>query len=170
MLDPHSPIELTITLQTLKLKEEIIMLNNCVIMGRITKDLEMRQVGDGNAAVNFTVAVDRDYKTKSGETMTDFIPCQAYGKTAEFIGKYFGKGRMINVIGSFRSNPYKDKDGNNRIIYCLQAEKVNFTGEPKKDASIQPQNNYVSDAPIEAPDDFPSFDSFNGDFDDGDVF
>ena len=143
------------------------MLNICTIMGRITKDLEVRQVGDGNAAVNFTVAVDRDYKSKSGETLTDFVPCQAYGKTAEFIGKYFGKGRMINIIGSFRSNPYTDKDGNNRTIYCLQAEKVNFTGEPKKDASSQAQNNYAADVPAPADDDFPSFDSFDsGSFDD----
>jgi len=147
-------------------------LNLMTIMGRITKDLEMRQVNGGNAAVNFTVAVDRNYKNKDGSTTTDFVPCQAYGKTAEFICKYFGKGRMINCVGSFRSNPYTDKNGESRTIYCMQVETANFTGEPKKDS---PQENPTAPAPsgnTEYPPlgDFSSFEDF-GSFDAGeDIF
>ena len=147
-------------------------LNLMTIMGRITKDLEMRQVNGGNAAVNFTVAVDRNYKNKDGSTTTDFVPCQAYGKTAEFICKYFGKGRMINCVGSFRSNPYTDKNGESRTIYCMQVETANFTGEPKKEET---QSASTGGNSSENPSEYPSIGDFNsfedfGNFEEDDVF
>ena len=91
------------------------MLNHITIMGRLTRDPELRRTGSGVAVASFTVAVDRDFPSKEGgEKETDFIDCVAWRNTGEFVGKYFTKGRMAVVSGKLQIRGWTDKDGNKR--------------------------------------------------------
>ena len=103
------------------------MLNHIVIMGRLTRDPELRRTGSGIAVANFSVAVDRDFAGKeSGEKETDFIDCVAWRQAGEFVSKYFTKGRMIVVSGRLQIRPWKDKDGNPRRTAEIVADNVYF--------------------------------------------
>lgn len=106
------------------------MLNRVILMGRITKDLEIRQSQSGTAVLRFTVAVDRPQK--NGEKSADFINCIAFGQTAEFIGKYFGKGRMIAIEGNIKTGRY-EKEGITFYTSDVIVERTSFTGEPKNE-------------------------------------
>ena len=106
-------------------------MNNICLTGRITKELELKKTTSGVSVVSFSVAVDRDYKV-NGEKATDFIPCVAWRGTAEFVSKYFQKGDMIAIVGSLESRKYTDKDGNNRTVWEVKAEKANFCGGKKE--------------------------------------
>ena len=109
------------------------MLNHIVIMGRLTRDPELRRTGSGIAVASFTLAVDRDYSPKDGgERETDFIDCVAWRSTGEFVSKYFSKGRMAVVSGRLQIRSWKDKDGNNRRSAEVVADNVYF-GESKRD-------------------------------------
>ena len=91
------------------------MLNHIVIMGRLTRDPELRHTQAGTAVASFTVAVDRDFKNKeTGERVTDFIDCVAWRSTGEFVSKYFAKGRMAVVEGRLQLRDWTDKEGNKR--------------------------------------------------------
>ena len=91
------------------------MLNHITIMGRLTRDPELRRTGSGIAVASFTVAVDRDFGGKdSGEKETDFIDCVAWRQTGEFVSKHFTKGRLIVVSGRLQIRAWTDKDGNKR--------------------------------------------------------
>lgn len=108
------------------------MLNHITIMGRLTRDPELRRTGTGLAVASFTVAVDRDWPNKeTGEKETDFIDCVAWRQTGEFVSKYFAKGSMIVVSGRLQIRPWVDKDGNKRKSAEIVAENVYF-GESKK--------------------------------------
>lgn len=109
------------------------MLNHITLMGRLTKDPELRSTMSDKNVANFTVAVDRDYNSGS-EKQTDFIECVAWKGTAEFVSKYFRKGSMIIVVGKLQSRKWQDRDGNNRINWEVVADSVYF-GESK---NIQP--------------------------------
>ena len=92
------------------------MLNQITIMGRLTRDPELRRTQAGVSVCTFTVAVDRDFQSRdSQEKQTDFIDVVAWRQTAEFVSKYFAKGRMIVVDGSLQSRKWQDKNGQNRI-------------------------------------------------------
>lgn len=104
-------------------------LNQVIIMGRITKELEIKQTPSGTAVLSFTVAVDR--YSKDTEKAADFISCVAWNKTAEFIAKYFGKGRMIAIIGTLHSRTYDDKNGTKHYVTEVYVDSADFTGEPK---------------------------------------
>lgn len=106
------------------------MLNKVIIMGRITKDLEIRQSQSGTAVLRFSVAVDRPQK--NGEKSADFINCIAFGQTAEFIGRYFGKGRMIAIEGNIKTGRY-EKEGITFYTSDVIVERTSFTGEPKNE-------------------------------------
>lgn len=110
------------------------MLNNIVLMGRLTKDPELRRTGSGTAVANFTLAVDRDFGAKDGEKETDFIDCVAWRQTGEFVSKYFTKGRMAVVIGRLQIRSYTDKDGIKRRNAEVVADMVYF-GDSKKDSA-----------------------------------
>ena len=90
------------------------MLNHIVIMGRLTRDPELRRTASGTAVASFTLAVDRDFAAKDAQRETDFIDCVAWRSTGEFVSKYFSKGRMAVVSGRLLIRPWTDKDGNNR--------------------------------------------------------
>ena len=108
------------------------MLNHITIMGRMTKDPELRRTGSGVAVASFTLAVDRDYNPKDGgEKETDFIDCNAWRGTAEFVSKYFNKGSMAIVSGRLQIRNYTDRDGNKRRSAEVVADSVYF-GDSKK--------------------------------------
>ena len=109
------------------------MLNHITIMGRLTRDPELRRTGSGIAVASFTVAVDRDFSGKDGgEKETDFIDCVAWRQTGEFVSKYFTKGRMIIVSGRLQIRPWTDKDGNKRRTAEVVADNCYF-GDSKKE-------------------------------------
>ncbi len=105
------------------------MLNRVILMGRITQDLEVRQTPNGQAVVTFNVAVDRNFKDQNGQYQSDFITCVAWRNTAEFIGRYFGKGRMIALEGQLRSRVYEDKNGTKHYVTEVFVDSASFTGE-----------------------------------------
>ena len=110
------------------------MLNKIIVMGRLTKDPELRRTQSGTAVTSFSVAVDRDFKSQSGERETDFIDVVAWRQTAEFVSKYFTKGRMAVVEGRLQIRDWKDKDGNSRRSAEVVAEHVYF-GDSKRSES-----------------------------------
>lgn len=109
------------------------MLNHIVIMGRLTRDPELRRTQNGTAVASFSLAVDRDFKDKStGEKATDWIDVVAWRNTAEFVSRYFTKGRMAVVEGRLQVRDWTDKNGNKRRSVEVIADKVYF-GELKRD-------------------------------------
>ena len=115
-------------------------MNNICITGRLTQSPEIKKTTSGVSVCSFNVAVDRDYKV-NGEKATDFIPCVFWRGTAEFVGKYFSKGDMIAVVGSLESRKYTDKDGNNRTVWEVKADKVSFCGGKKEASQDNTQDN-----------------------------
>ena len=110
------------------------MLNHITIMGRLTRDPELRRTGSGIAVASFTVAVDRDFGGRDGgEKETDFIDCVAWRQTGEFVSKYFTKGRMIVVSGRLQIRSWTDKDGNKRRSAEVVADNCYF-GDSKRDS------------------------------------
>lgn len=108
------------------------MLNHITIMGRLTRDPELRRTGSGTAVASFTVAVDRDFGGRDGgERETDFIDCVAWRQTGEFVSKYFTKGSMIVVSGRLQIRNWTDKEGNKRRSAEVVADNVYF-GESKR--------------------------------------
>ena len=117
------------------------MLNHIIIMGRLTRDPEMRTTQSGVAVASFTLAVDRDFGGKDGgEKQTDFIDCTAWRHTAEFVSKYFSKGRMAVVSGRLQIDNYTDNDGNKRKSAKVVADNIYF-GDSKKDGATGSQSD-----------------------------
>ena len=110
------------------------MLNKVFIMGRLTRDPELRRTQSGTAVTSFSLAVDRDFKSQSGEKETDFIDVVAWRSTAEYVAKYFTKGRMAVVEGRLQIREWKDKDGNNRRSAEVVADNIYF-GDSKRDGA-----------------------------------
>ena len=111
------------------------MLNHIVIMGRLTREPELRRTGSGIAVTSFSLAVDRDFGSKDGgERETDFIDCVAWRSTGEFVSKYFTKGSMAVVSGRLQIRSWTDKDGNKRRTAEVVADNVYF-GDSKRDAA-----------------------------------
>ena len=108
------------------------MLNKIFIMGRLTRDPELRRTQNGTAVTSFTLAVDRDFKNADGTKDTDFIGEVAWRTTAEFVHKYFSKGRMAVVEGRLQMRDWTDKDGNKRRNAEVLADNIYF-GDAKKD-------------------------------------
>ena len=106
------------------------MLNHIVIMGRLTRDPELRRTGSNVAVASFTVAVERDFG-QNGEKETDFIDCVAWRQTGEFVSKYFSKGRMIVVSGRLQIRSWTDKEGNKRRNAEIVADNCYF-GDSKQ--------------------------------------
>lgn len=121
------------------------MLNHITIMGRLTRDPELRRTGSGLAVASFCVAVERDYPSKeTGEKEVDFIDCVAWRQTGEFVSKYFTKGSMIVVAGRLQIRSWTDKDGNKRKTAEIVAENVYFGGSKKDPSTNSNTPNYGS--------------------------
>ena len=104
------------------------MLNRIIVMGRLTRDPELRRTGNGTAVTSFTIACDRDF----GDNETDFLDIVAWRQTGEFVDKYFSKGRMAVVAGRLQIRSWTDKDGNKRKTAEIVADNVYF-GDSKTD-------------------------------------
>ena len=141
------------------------MLNKIIIMGRLTRDPELRRTASSTAVAGFTLAVDRDFKSQNGEKSTDFIDVVAWRNTAEFVAKYFTKGRMAVVEGRLQIRDWKDKDGNNRRSAEVVAENVYF-GDYKRDGApagdyAAPMGGYA--APVSTTSSFSEIEDEDGD-------
>lgn len=126
------------------------MLNHITIMGRLTRDPELRRTGNGTAVTSFTVAVDRDFANKeSGEKETDFIDCVAWKHTGEFVANHFKRGSMAVVSGRLQIRGWTDKDGNKRRSAEVIADQVYF-GESKKETADSGYTGFVKnpEAPV----------------------
>ena len=110
------------------------MLNKIFLMGRLTRDPELRRTQSGTAVTSFSLAVDRDFKGQNGEKETDFIDVVALRNTAEFVSKFFTKGRMAIVEGRLQIRDYTDRDGNKRRAAEVVADNVYF-GDSKRDSA-----------------------------------
>lgn len=119
------------------------MLNHIVIMGRLTKDPELRYTDSGAAVASFTLACDRDFKDKSGQKATDFFDIVAWRNTAEFVSKYFSKGRVAVVSGRLQIRIWQDKEGNNRRAAEVVAESIYFGDSKQEMPKITPQDDYA---------------------------
>ena len=136
------------------------MLNHITIMGRLTRDPELRYTQSNTPVANFTLAVDRDGSGRDGgEKKTDFIDCIAWRNTAEFVSKHFTKGRMAVVAGSLQSRKWQDRDGNNRTSWEVNAESVYFA-DSKRDSGSG------TSAPAEPTG---SYEDYAADYDDSDL-
>lgn len=109
------------------------MLNRIILMGRLTRDPEVRHTQQGTAVASFTLAADRDFKERDGGTATDFIDIVAWRNTAEFVSKYFTKGRMAVVEGRLQIRDWTDRDGNKRRTAEVVADNVYFADSKKVD-------------------------------------
>lgn len=125
------------------------MLNKVILMGRLTADPEHKQTVSGVSVTSFSLAVERNFSGKDKERETDFITIVAWRQTADFICKYFAKGRMIALEGSIQTRRYEDRNGNKRTAVEVVADHVYFTGEKKESVDLSSFN----------PDDFEEIDS-----------
>ena len=114
------------------------MLNRAILMGRLVADPELRQTPNGISVCSFTIAIDRNY-AKDRERQADFIDIVAWRQSAEFVSRYFAKGKMIIVEGSIQTRLYEDKNGNKRKAVEVVADNVQF-GESKNASAGAPQD------------------------------
>lgn len=140
------------------------MLNKIFIMGRLTADPELRRTQSGVAVASFSLACDRDFKTKAGETETDFINVIAWKKTAEFVCKFFTQGRSMVVVGRLQIRPYTDKQGNKRKATEIVADNIYFC-DSKSDGDNIDNGNTGTATPAPATGEFREL----GEEDDGEL-
>lgn len=126
------------------------MLNHIALMGRLTRDPELRHTQSGTAVAGFTLAVERDFKSDGGDRETDFIDCVAWRSTAEFVSKYFSKGRMAVVEGRLQIRPWTDRDGSKRRTAEVVADHAYFADSKRDEAAPQyapPQASQFEELP-----------------------
>ncbi len=112
-------------------------MNKAILIGRLTKDPEIRYTQSGKAVSSFTLAIDRPFKDENGNKATDFIPVVAWGKTAEVCGKYLTKGRQTAVMGRIQTRSYTADDGSRRYVTEVLADEIEFIGNREKTAHNQ---------------------------------
>ena len=110
------------------------MLNKVIIMGRLVKDPELRRTQSGTAVTSFRIAVDRDFKSQDGSKQADFFDVVAWRNTAEFVSKYFTKGRMAVVEGRLQTRDWTDREGGKRVATEIVADNIYF-GDSKRDGA-----------------------------------
>ena len=134
------------------------MLNKAILMGRLTRDPELRYTQNNTPVVSFSLAVDRNYAGRGAERQTDFIDIVAWRRTAEFVSQWFKKGQMAIVVGSIQSRRWQDKNGANRVSIEVVADEVQF-GESKKsrDNGGYQDNGYQASYGAPQPDQFGSY-------------
>ena len=138
-------------------------MNKVVLVGRLTKDVELRTTPQGVSVCSFSIAVNRRFKNANGEYEADFINCVAWRQTAEFLSKYFSKGRMVGISGSIQTRSW-EKDGERRYATEVLAEEAYFVDSKSSDSTSGSRQSDDSDAgfsvdsgfmPIPADDDLP---------------
>ena len=123
------------------------MLNKVILMGRITQDLELRTTQGGQSVLTFNIAVDRNFVRQGEERQADFITCVAWRQTAEFINRFFSKGRLIAIEGNLRSRTYDDKNGTKHYVTEVYVDQASFTGERAQQGNGDYQPSYRNDNP-----------------------
>lgn len=118
-------------------------MNSVILIGRITKDPEIRLAGNNNV-VGFTIAVDRDYRGQDGSKQTDFISCVAWNNQADFIGRYVKKGNLLAIMGSIQTRSYQAQNGETKVVTEIIVNTVNNL-TPRE--QTQPQPNQVPNQP-----------------------
>ncbi len=124
-------------------------MNKIILIGRLTKDPELKTTNNGTNVCSFTIAVNRKFKNASGNYDADFINCVAWKQSAEFVSKYFAKGRMIAVEGSLQTRSYKAQDGSNRSATEVMVESLDFCGDkptetkPEAKQEVKPNDGFV---------------------------
>ena len=122
-------------------------MNKVILMGRLTKDIEMRQTPNGVSLVRFSIAVTRRFKNSNGEYDADFINCIAWRKTGEFISRYFQKGSMIAIVGSIQTRSWDGNDGKKQYATEVIVDEAYFTGS--KSESGTGGNTDLSDSGLD---------------------
>lgn len=122
------------------------MINNVVLLGRLTATPELKATANGTSVTSFCIAVERRFQPKDGEKVADFINCIAWRGTAEFIARYFKKADMIAVTGEIQTRKYKDKDGNSRTAFEIVVDNASFCGGKSGDNNNNTVNNAVPPA------------------------
>lgn len=117
------------------------MINNVVLVGRITKDIDLRMSESGKAYTNFTLAVNRAFKGQDGQQQADFISCKTFNKQAENLARYCGKGSLIAVVGSIQVGNFQGKDGNTVYRTEVIANNIQFLDTRNQGQQQQPTNN-----------------------------
>lgn len=118
------------------------MINNVVLVGRITKDIDLRMSESGKAYTNFTLAVNRAFKGQDGQQQADFISCKTFNKQAENLARYCGKGSLIAVVGSIQVSNFQGKDGNTVYRTEVIANNIQFLDTRNQgQQQQQPTNN-----------------------------
>ncbi|MBQ9482743.1 MAG: single-stranded DNA-binding protein [Ruminiclostridium sp.] len=125
------------------------MYNRAILMGRICNDLEVKTTPSGVTVLSFRIAVDRSYQAKGEERKSDFFNCVAWRQTADFISRFFSKGRMILVEGELQTRQYVDKNNVTQNVVELIVDNARFTGEKKQDGggSYAPAQGYPEPPP-----------------------
>ena len=132
-------------------------MNKIILVGRLTKDPEVRTTSAGFNTVNFTVAVNRNFKNKEGNYDADFLPCVAFRQTADFISKFFKKGNMICLDGRVQTRNYDAADGSKRYVTEVVVENVEFVGG-KNDSSSSSNTDFVDEPSVAPIDEMPEYD------------
>ena len=133
-------------------------MNNVVLVGRLTRDMELKYIpGSGTPVANFAIAVDREFTGKDGKKETDFIDIQVWGKSAENCANYIVKGSLVAIQGSIRVDSYQDQEGNNRKITRVNANRVQFLDSKKdnQDKNIVPDGQFQNFQEVDDTDDIP---------------
>ena len=141
------------------------MLNKAILMGRLVADPELKQTTSNIAVCKFTIAINRPFVPKDGgERQSDFINIVVWRNTAEFVSKYFTKGKMIIVEGALRNNNYTDKDGVKHYSLEVHADNVSFGGDKKSDDASAEQKQQKQESKADVPDfDLSEFEVLDGD-------
>ena len=126
------------------------MLNKVMLLGRLVKDPEMKCTANNTMVASFSLAVGRSYK-KEGQPDADFINIVAWGKTAEFVGKYFVKGQQVAICGRLQTRNYDDKEGRKVYVTEVVAEEVHFADSKKAEYAPVPQDGFTTVAESELP-------------------
>lgn len=120
------------------------MINNVVLTGRITRNLELKQTSNNNSSLNITLAVERTFKDQNGQKQTDFINCKAFSKRAETIAKYCQKGDLIGVTGSIQTGSYQKQDGTTVYTTDVIVDGLTFFPKPKQDNQANQFNQHLN--------------------------
>lgn len=119
------------------------MTNVVILQGRLTRDVEMRQTTSGKAVAKFSIATNSGFKNQNGEEQVTFTECTAWGKTAEFMGRYFQKGSLLIVEGELRNNNYTDRDGVKHYGMLVNVKNVSFCEKRSESQQMQQPNTYA---------------------------
>lgn len=126
------------------------MLNKVILMGRLTRDPELRTTPQGVSVCTFSIAVDRGYVRQGEERQADFINVVAWRSTAEFVSKYFIKGQMIAVVGRIQTRNYDDKDGKKVYVTEVVADEISFADSKRDNGQASAPATYTTAAPAQA--------------------